>query len=57
MDDFLTDIIDLDSDKAVSAFKMMVLNLKNPKYDEHEVLEILRRNNLYATADYLHAML
>lgn len=56
-DDFLTDIIDLNQEKALEAFKEMVLNRKNPAMDEYQVLESLRRNGLKDTADYLHALL
>lgn len=56
-DDFLTDIIDLNPDHAVEAFKEMVLNRKNPKQDEFEVLKGLRNCNLTDTANYLHALL
>lgn len=56
-DDFLTDIIDLNQDKAIEAFREMVLNRKNPAMDEYQVLESLRRNGLKDTADYLHALL
>ncbi len=56
-DDFLTDIIDLNSDKAITAFTEMVLSKKNPAMDEFEVLENLRRNGLNDTANYLHVLL
>ena len=56
-DDFLTDIIDLDPDKAVMAFKKLVLNRRNPDLDEFEVLDILRARGLNATADYLHSQI
>lgn len=56
-DDFLTDIIDLNQEKAIEAFKEMVLNRKNPAMDEYQVLESLRKNGLKDTADYLHALL
>lgn len=56
-DDFLTDIIDLNPEIAVKAFKEMVLNRKNPAMDEYEVLESLRKIGLTDTANYLHAML
>lgn len=56
-DDFLTDIIDLNQEKAVEAFKEMVLNRRNPAMDEYQVLESLRRNGLKGTADYLHALI
>lgn len=56
-DDFLTDIIDLNQEQAVAAFKEMVLNKKNPKQDEFEVLNLLRNAGLKDTANYLHALL
>lgn len=56
-DDFLTDIIDLNQEQAVAAFKEMVLNKKNPKQDEFEVLNQLRNAGLPDTANYLHALL
>lgn len=56
-DDFFTDIIDLNRELSVKAFRKLVLNKKNPPLDEYEVLEILRKNGLLKTADYLHALL
>ena len=56
-DDFLTDIIDLNADIAVKAFREMVLNRKNPKMDVYEVLDSLRKVGLDDTANYLHALL
>ena len=56
-DDFLTDIIDLNQEQAIAAFKEMVLNKKNPKMDELEVLNQLRNAGLKDTANYLHAFL
>lgn len=56
-DDFLTDIIDLNPEIAIKAFKEMVLNRKNPNMDEFEVLESLRRVELFNTANYIHALL
>lgn len=56
-DDFLTDIIDLNQEQAVTAFKEMVLNKKNPTQDEFEVLNLLRNAGLKDTANYLHALL
>lgn len=56
-DDFLTDIIDLNQEHAVAAFKEMVLNKKEPKQDEFEVLNLLRNAGLKDTANYLHALL
>jgi predicted nucleic acid-binding protein len=57
LDDFLTDIIDLNQEKAIEAFKEMVLNKKKPPLDEYEVLNQLRKINLNDTANYLHALL
>jgi len=56
-DDFFTDIIDLNKELSLAAFRKLVLNKKNPPLDEYEVLEIFRRNGLLDTADYLHALL
>jgi predicted nucleic acid-binding protein len=56
-DDFLTDIIDLNQSKAITAFKEMVLNKKNPKQDEYDVLNQLRKAGLTDTANYLHTLL
>lgn len=56
-DDFLTDIIDVNQEQAVAAFKEMVLNKRNPKQDEFEVLKMLRKAGLKDTANYLHALL
>lgn len=56
-DDFLTDIIDLNHEQAIAAFKEMVLNKKNPKMDEFDVLNQMRNAGLKDTANYLHALL
>ena len=56
-DDFLTDIIDLNHETSIKAFRDLVINKKNPLYDEFEVLDILRRNGLRDTADYIHALI
>lgn len=56
-DDFLTDIIDLDHEQAVAAFKEMVLNKRHPPLDEYQVLDQLRKIGLKDTADYLHTLL
>lgn len=56
-DDFLTDIIDLNPEQAIAAFKEMVLYKKNPKLDEFEVLDQLRNAGLKDTANYLHSQL
>ncbi len=56
-DDFLTDIIDLNPEQAILAFKEMVLNRRNPAMNEFEVLDSLRNSGLTDTANYLHALL
>jgi len=56
-DDFLTDIIDLNIDTAVEAFKEMVRQRTNPAMDEYQVLDALRRNGLNDTAEFLHSQL
>ena len=56
-DDFSTDIIDLNPDQAVKAFKELVLNRRNPDLDEFQVLNILRNIGLKDTADFLHSQL
>lgn len=56
-DDFLTDLIDLDGEKAIEAFKEMVLYKRNPELDEYEVLNRLKKNGLKDTASYLHSLL
>lgn len=56
-DDFLTDIIDLNPEQAVKAFKELVLNRRNPDLDAFQVLDILRNRGLKDTADFLHSQL
>ena len=56
-DDFLTDIIDLNSQTAVQSFREMVMYKKNPELNEYQVLELLRKNGLMDTANYLHVLL
>jgi predicted nucleic acid-binding protein len=56
-DDVLTDIIDLNPEKAVEAFKKLVMNRTNPDLDEFEILDRLRHQGLKHTANYLHALL
>ncbi len=57
VDDFLTDIIDLNPTLAIAAFKQMVINRTNPAMDEFTVLDILRKRGLTNTANYLHSQL
>jgi len=57
LDDFFTDIIDLNQEKAFEAFEEMVLNKKNPPLDAFEVLDQIIKINLKDTANYLQALL
>ncbi len=56
-DDFIADIIDLNHDKAVEAFRNLVLNRRNPDLDEFEVLDNFRMNGLIDSANYLHSLI
>lgn len=56
-DDFLTDIIDLNPEQALKAFKELVLHRRNPDLDAYQVLKILRNRGLNDTADFLHSQL
>jgi len=56
-DDFLTDIIDLNHNLSIEAFKEMVLYRRNPDMDEFQVLDQLRKSGLKDTANYLHTLL
>lgn len=56
-DDFITDTIDLNNDLALEAFRALVINKTNPKLDEFEVLDRLRKSGLIDSANYLHALL
>lgn len=56
-DDFLTDIIDLNPQQAIAAFKELVLYRRNPDLDEYQVLDRLRNAGLLDTADFIHSQL
>lgn len=56
-DDFFTDIIDLNPELALKAFKKLVINKKKPPYNDFEVLDIFRNNGLTDTANYLHSLI
>ncbi len=56
-DDFISDIIDLNHEKAIEAFRKLVLNRRDPDLDEYEVLDNLRKNGLNDSANYLHSLL
>lgn len=56
-DDFIADIIDLNHEKAIEAFRKLVLNRRNPELDEFEVLKNFRKNGLINSADYIHSLI
>ena len=56
-DDFFTDIIDLNHETSIKAFKDLVMNKKNPPLDDFQILDIFRKNGLKNTADYIHALI
>lgn len=56
-DDFLTDIIDLNPEQAIRAFKELVLNRRNPDLDAYQVLDVFRNRGLENTANFLHSQL
>jgi len=56
-DNFFTDIIDLNQKLSIQAFRKLVLNKKNPPYDEYDILEIFRNNGLIQTANYIHSLI
>jgi len=56
-DDFFTDIIDLNHETSIRAFRDLVMNKKNPALDEYQILDIFRKNGLRNTADYIHSLI
>src|SRR5690606_11727965 len=56
-DDFLTDIIDLNHEVSIKAFREMVVHKKNQKMDMYQVLDQLRKSGLTDTANYLNSLL
>lgn len=56
-DDFLTDMIDLNPNTAVEAFKAMILQKKKPPMTAFEVLEVLKKSGLPSAANYLHSQI
>jgi len=57
VDDFITDIIDINQDKALQAFKDLVLNRTNPDLDEYQILDRLRKIGLVDSANYIHSLI
>jgi len=45
-DDFITDIIDLNHETSIKAFRDLVMNKKNPPLDDYQILDIFRKNGL-----------
>ena len=56
-DDFFTDIIDLNHETSIKAFRDLVMNKKKPPLDEYQVLDIFRKNGLKDTANFIHALI
>ncbi|EAY28889.1 conserved hypothetical protein [Microscilla marina ATCC 23134] len=56
-DDFITDTIDLNPDKAVQAFLKLVSGKRNPPMDAYQVLDNFRKVGLTQSADYLHSQI
>lgn len=56
-DDFLSEIITLNPEKSIAAFREMALNKRNPVMTEYEILNSLRKAGLLNTASYLDALL
>ena len=56
-DDFITDIIDLNHETSIKAFRDLVMNKKNPPLDDYQILDIFRKNGLKNTANYIHALI
>ena len=56
-DDFITDLIDLNHERTLNAFRDLVMNRKNPNLDEFEVLDRFRNIGLKDTADFIHSLI
>ena len=56
-DDFITDLIDLNQEQAVEAFRELVLNRRSPNMDYYQVLDRFRKRGLIRSADYLHSQI
>jgi hypothetical protein len=56
-DAFLTDLIDLNGETAIAAFKEMVLYKLNPAMHEYAVLASLEKIGMTDTSHYLRALL
>lgn len=56
-DDFITDIIDLNQETPILAFRDLVLNRTNPILDEYQILDRFRNNGLNVSANYIHTLI
>ena len=56
-DNFVADLIDLNTKQAVKAFLEMVQHKRNPPLTELQVLDKLRQKGLTQAADYLHSQI
>ena len=56
-DDFITDTIDLNPEKAVGSFRKLVANKRRPPLTEFEVLDRFINIGLEDSANYLHALI
>lgn len=57
VDDFITDIIDLNQERTLLSFKELVMNRTNPDLDEFQILDRFRKLGLVDSANYLHSLL
>ena len=57
VDDFITDIIDIDHELAMKAFITLVQNKRNPDLDQYQVLNRYRKIGLVDSANYLHSLI
>lgn len=49
--------IDINQDKALQAFKDLVLNRTNPDLDEYQILDRLRKIGLVDSANYIQSLI
>ena len=56
-DAFVANLVDLNPEKAVEAFSLLVTRLKNPPRTTHQILDNLRKVGMKSTADKLANLL